>query len=166
MYSLSRISFASRRRWLLTLACSLLLTTGASAAEAVKLGPFVPFPGTFEGSLVSVEDANRVHLMVEIWGAKRNLLITLPDIVVPLDRPGVPQCQREMAAAAKTLAESFLRSAEKIELSEIMMMDSNDLAGSCPIETNHGSLSSALLEAKLAQPKGSNVSEPWCTDPR
>lgn len=166
MRSFGQMSFSSCQRLLLTLGSSLLLTASVSAATAVKLGPFVPFPGTFQGSLVSVEDANRIHIMVEIWGAKRDMLITLPDIVVPLDRPGVPQCQREMATAAKTLAETFLRSAEKIELSEIMMMNSNDLSGSCPIDTNQGSLSSALLEAKLARPKGSNTSEPWCADPK
>ena len=133
----------------------------ALADSAKKLGAFVPFPGSWPATLVAVEASNQIRLKTNIWDQDRTFLVTLPGLVVPSSRPGVPLCERELAASGRQFAEQFLRAAEKIELSELRMMSSVASDASSPVVTEHGGLADALIKAGYARAQGS-ANGPWC----
>lgn len=143
------------------LLCSL--HSPAQAESAKKLGAFVPFPGSWPAELVAVESSNQIRLRTNIWDQERTFLITLPGLVVPSNRPGTPTCERELAAAGKAFADRYLRTAEKIELSELKMLSSVATEAASPVLTDQGSLSDALVKEGYARRQGSANDASWCS---
>jgi len=147
-----------------TLCAALFVTllSPALAESAKKLGAFVPFPGSWPAALIAVEASNQIRLKTNIWDQDRTFLVSLPGLVVPSNRPGTPACERALAAAGKAFAEKYLRSAEKIELSELKMMSSVATEASSPIVTDQGNLADALVQAGYARRQGAADGASWC----
>ncbi len=141
-----------------------LATVGLLAVSSMlHAAMFVAYPGRYPARVVAVESPKVIAVQATVWpGYSRALHITLPGIAVPLDGPGAPRCQRELALRARGFVEDFLFHAQGVELRDIRMQDTALEEAEAAIFTERGSLQEAMKEAGLARPGDVDPQRPWC----
>ena len=109
------------------------------------------------------EASNIIHVNIETWpGFRRDVRVTLPNLLLPGQGEEVKECELELAQWAYDFAVNFLSEATTVHVKDMQMENSASKDAISSIYTNNGTLDNALRRERLAKPADLAHDKPWC----